>query len=579
MKGFYLFLLVFLFFIRSITLFSNDDISYFKSISVEVTENHNIDKVYCDPNNQNIIYYISYDRLYRFKDGVSESVIDLSKINEDEDDNSDKFQKAKKELYSTIYQEEKENIEDEYQIDDAEEYYQDLIETRAQRRYEDELELLKDDFKYKRIGVTKDTQKIVPIKSLLFLQDLSSHIIVDAVDSFFISINGGESFFTQDKSDITSMKVAEVSLSKREVLFTSNNKLYLFDAKENIISKIDISDYNNEIIIATTTYYPYIVILTDKNIHLLKQDQDKLIRVKKIGFTPKNTEEYKLYYFSGKYIFITTRHAVMVYDIYSNSVKITNFKYYEVNDITFKNNTLYIGTDLGFLSYNMYTQKVKNISLGLLPEQVYSLSVSTNKDIFVTNHYSLYQLKQFKTIKGLLKDKNLFAIMKKVQLTYPPLEEIINATYKHNSISRSKISSMYSRSKIAPFLPTLNLKYVKPMQNAIDPMHGDSNHNPILDGPLYSAQYSSNPYFEAFLYFDLSSWVFDIKEMRVNRLNSEMNEFREKLSYEITNYYNSRQVLEVLYILTNNLSEKLSFKIQILEQGKLINSLSGKKFF
>ncbi len=579
MKGFYPFVLVFLFVFQSFTLLAERDISYFKSISVEVTENHDIDKVYCDPNNQNIIYYISYDRLYRFKDGISEAIIDLSKINDDDESNDDKFQKASKELYKTIYQEEKENIEDEYQIDDAEEYYSDLIETRTRQRYEDEVELLKDDFKYKRTEFEKSNKKAVPIKSMQFLQDLSSHIIVNTVDSFFISINGGESFFTQDKSDISTLSVSDVSLNKREILFTSNNKLYLFDAKENLISKIDISDYDNEIIIATTTYYPYIVILTDKNIHLLKQEQDKLMRVKKIGFTPKNTEEYTLHYFSGKYIFITTKHAVITYDIYSDSVKITNFKYYEINDITFKDDILYIGTDLGFLSYSMYTGKVKNISLGLLPEQVYSLSVSKNKDIFVTNHYSIYQLKQFKTIKGLLKDKNLFAIMKKVQLTYPPLEEIINAAYKHNSISRSKISSMYSRSKLAPFLPTLKLKYVKPMQNSIEPMYGDSNHNPILDGPLYSAQYSSNPYFEAFLYFDLSSWVFDIKEMRVNRLNSEMNEFRDKLSYEITNYYNSRQVLEVLYILTNNLSEKLSFKIQILEQGTLINSLSGKKFF
>jgi len=571
MNGFYLIISLILLNLVTVNIMAGTEISYFKSISVEVTENHNIDKVYCDPNQKNTIYYISYDRLYRSKDGISDILIDLSKLNdEDNDEDNENFKKAKKELYKTIYDEEKESIEDEYQIDDAEEYYQDLIDTRTERRYEDELNLLKDDFKYRKLETIEKDRKVVPIHSLIFLQDLSSHIIVDTMESFFISINGGESFFTQDKTDIISTKVSDVSLNKREILFTAGNKLYLFDAKENIISKIDISDYSNERLISATTYYPYIVLLTDKNIHLLKQDQNKLIRVKKIGFTPRNTKKYKLYYFSGKYIFITTKHSIMVYDIYSNSVKTSNFRYYEINDITLKDDELYIGTDLGFLSYNMYTKKVKNISLGLLPEQVYSLSVSVNKKIFVTNSYNIYQLRQFKTIKGLLKDKNLFAIMRKVQLTYPPLEEIVNSAYKYNSISRSKISSMYSRSKIAPYLPTFKVKYVKPMQNRVDSLYGEVP---------FAVQYSSNPYFEGFLYFDLSGWIFDIKEMRVNRLNSEMNEFREKLNYEITNYYNSRQVLEVLYILTNNLSEKLSFKIQILEQGKLMNFLSGKNFF
>ena len=567
MKVFYLFIFITL--ILTNVVKAQSEISYFKSISVEVTENHDIDKVYCDPNNKNTLYYISFDRLYKYENGESNAIIDLGKITENDDENSQKFEKAKKELYNTIYQEEKEKIEDEYQIDDAEEYYQDLIDTRTEQRFEDEVELLKDTYKYTQNALI-EKQDIRPIKSLNFLQDLSSHLIVDTYDSFFISVNGGKSFFMQEKTDIETISVNDVSLSKREILFTTENALYLFNAENNIISKIDLEDYDNEIIISTTTYYPYIVILTDKNILLLKQDRDKLIRVKKINFTPKNTEQYKLYYFSGKYIFVSTKHSIAIYDIYADSVKLISFNYYEINDLTFKDNILYLGTDLGFLSYDIYKNKLKNISLGLLPEKVYSLSVSTDKKIFVTNKYAIYELKQFKNIKDLLKDKNLFALIRKVQLTYPPLEEIINQAYKYNSVSRKKISSMYSRSKKSPYLPTLKLKYLKPIQGSIEYR---------ANGPIEKAQYTSGPYFEAFLYFDLSSWVFDIKEMRVNRLNSEMNEFRKKLSYELTNYYNTRQVLEVLYILTNNLSEKLSFKIQILQQGELINSLCGKKFF
>jgi hypothetical protein len=572
MKGLSFIILLFILFSATISISAQEDISYFKSLNVEVSENHGIDKVFCDPNHENIIYYISYDKLYRTNDGVSSVLIDLGELSEEVDQESDEFKTAKEELYKTIYNEEKENIEDEYQIDDAEEYYSDLIETNTDNRFEDEVEMLKDKFRYKRADLSSNEKSFAPIKSLTFLQDLSTHIIVDTVDSFFISINSGNSFFTQDKADISSIKISDASLSKREILFTSNNKLYLFDAKENIISRIDISDYKNEIILATTSYYPYIVILTDKNVHLLKQEKDKLIRVTKKEFTPKNTEKYKLYYFSGKYIFITTKNSIMTYDIYSNTIKRTNFKYYEINTITLKEDILYIGTDLGFLSYNIYNKELQNISLGLLPEKVKSLSVSVNKNIFVTNNYSIYVLKQFKNIADLLKDKNLFALMRKVQLTYPPLESIIQEAFKYNSITRSKITSMYSRNKKAPYLPILKLKYVKPMQNLVEPSLDNNN-------LIINAQYSSNPYFEAFLYFDLSSWIFDVKDMRVNRLNSEMNEFREKLSTEITNYYNTRQVLEVLYILTTNLSEKLTFKIQILEQGVMINSISGKKFF
>ena len=570
MRVFYLFLLVTIS-ILSANLEAKQRIDYFKSMPVEITENHDIDKVYCDPNNEKLIYYISYDRLYKTEDGVSTVLIDLKKLNEDdEDEQKVEFEKAKKELYASIYQEEKESIEDEYEIDDAEEYYEDEITARTERRHEDEVLLLKDHFRYQKSEKYSNKEKIAPIKSLTFLQDLSSHIVMDTNDTFFISINSGGSFFTQEKSNIESIKISEVSLGKREILFTSNNKLYVFDAKESVISKIDISEYDNEVLITASSYYPYVTLMTNKKIYLLKQEENSLKQVKSIGFTPRNDKEYQLYYFSGKNIFIKTKHSIVIFDIYSNSISQSNFQYYTLNDITFKDDIMYIGTDLGFISFNIYTKAIENISLGLLPEQVFSLSLSKKKNIFVTNNYSIYELKSFKNVSDLAKDKNLFAIMKKVQLTYPPLQEIISESYKYHSISRSKFTSMFSRSKVAPYMPTLKVKYLHPISNKISSAFGQA---PNL------AEYGSSPYFEAFLYFDLSDWVFNIKEMRVNRLNSEMNELREKLTYEITNYYNSRQVLEVLYILANNLSDKLTFRIQILEQGTLINALSGKNFF
>jgi len=519
MRVFYFFLLLTIL-IFSANLIASQRIDYFKSISTEITENHNIDKVYNDPNNEKLIYYISYDRLYKTEDGISTVLIDLTKItNNENDDNQDEFENAKKELYKTIYQEEKENIEDEYDLDDAEEYYENEIITRAERRFDDELSLLKDKFKYKGSEKYSNKKQIIPIKSLTFLQNKSTHLILETSDLFFISINSGQDFFTQDKNSISSLKISDVSSNKDEILFTSNNKIYSFNVKYLLLSELDISEYG-ENLISTNSFYPYITLMTEKNIFILKQEGKNLKNVKNIKFIPKSNQEYKLYCFNEKKLFITTKHSLAVYDISSDKVDLNNFNYQTINDIFLKNTDLYIGTNSGLFSYNINNKKLENISLGLVPEQVYSLSLSKNKNIFVTNHNSIYELKSFKNISELSGDKNLFAIMKKIQSTYPPLKEIIKKSYKYNSISHKKISSIYTRNRASAFMPILKVKYVNPLQNREDSIFGEIPN---------SVEYSSSPYVEAFLYFDLSDWVFNAKETSVNSLNSEVNELREKL--------------------------------------------------
>ncbi len=578
---------VFILLLLYIPLFANNggSFSYFESLNVEAPAGREVSKVICDPNIRNRFFYISFDKLYSNSDGDGWSIIlDLAEhIQQDEEDDENASKKeeledALKTLYEEIYEEEIAAIEDEYETDDAESSFDDLLQERVDERFEDESESLKEEFKYLQYDESTKKDGVKPIRDLIFLQNLSSHIIVNAVNGFFVSTNSGKTFLFQDNSEIGEVGFDFVQFSKTQLLFTSQNRMFYIDSTDNKITKITFDSFRGESVRALDSNFPYLMIQTDEKVHLLKQDDKTLIDVVSISFTRDVNEKQKIFYFGGKYLFLTSGETVYIFDIMSVSARFIQFPYINIYDLKYRDEVIYLGTDSGIISFDLNRMVKDNISLGLLPEQAYSISISSDQRIYVSNHEDIYLLREFSSLEELSKDTNLFALMKKISSTYPKIDDLINSAYKYHFIQNEIYNSMLRRNKIAPFMPILKMKYNK---QAYSRKGADENTLYFSDytSPFSSAATDSNHYFEAFIYFDLSSWIFDIKDMRAHRLNHEKNRVREKLAEEIIYYYNIRQVMEVLYLLSPKIKEKFIFKLKVDEYGALINGLTGRVFF
>ncbi|MBN2694781.1 hypothetical protein JXR93_08965 [bacterium] len=579
---------VFILLLLSTLIFANNDgsFSYFESFHVEAPEGREVSKVFCDPNVKSRFYYISFDKLYSNSDGNGwETILDLNEYtqeDEEEDVNASKkeeLEDALNTLREEIYEEEKAELEDEYDSDDVESDFDDLLQERVDERFEDESESLKEEFKYlqydeeagKKTGAN-------PIKNLVFLQNLSSYLIVQTVNGFFVSVDGGKTFIFQDESELGEVGFDFVQFSKTQLLFTSQNRMFIIDSTDKKITKVTLDKFRDEAVRGLDSNFPYLMIQTDEKVHLLKQDDKSLIDVVSIPFSRNVDEKQKIHYFGGKYLFLVSGETVYIFDIMSVSARYIQFPYNTIYDLKYRDEVIYLGTDSGIISFDLNRMVKDNISLGLLPEQAYSISISSDQKIYVSNHEDIYVLREFSSIEELSKDTNLFALMKRISSTYPKIDDLINSAYKYHFIQNEIYNSMLRRNKIAPFMPILKMKY----NHQANSRKGiDENVVYVSDetSPFGSAATDANSYFEAFIYFDLSSWIFDIKDMRAHRLNHEKNRVREKLAEEIIYYYNIRQIMEVLYLLSPNIKEKFVFKLKVEEYGALINGLTGRKFF
>lgn len=562
---------------------NNISFSYFESLNAEAEQNRTISKVVCDPNKKDLVYYITYDKLYVSENSGWRKLIDLAELSdevkEDEESDKAKLDDALRELYEDIYEEEKTTIEDEYSIDDAESEFEDLLQERVVDRFEDESQSLIEDYKYLKFEKEETTTSFSPIRNLIFLQNLSSHLIVHTIKGFYNSINGGQDFYFQSNETMISADFDKISYSKTQLLVASFNKLYLFDSNDMTMAKVNINDYNDEKVINVVSFFPYVVFQTDSNIYVLKQDEDRIILFKKIPFISSDIENDKIYYFGGKDLFLTSKDKIYIFDVVNNNIYSTQFPYYDIFDIKYREGAIYIGTDIGLIYFDLTKQVKDEINLGLLPEQVKNISISSDKKIYVTNDNDIYLLREFKSIDELSKNSNVFALMKTITLKYPKIADIIDAAYKYNYVSNELYSSMTKRNKVAEFLPILKLKY---NYQAIS-QKGVTEEQAYL-GNLLGVNYSSattnkNHFFEGFLYFDLSKWVFDTKEMRVSALKHEKNMVKERIAEQITYIYNMRQIMEILYLLNDNIKEKMLFKLKMMEYGSIINALTGKTFF
>ena len=550
--------LFFLSLLLSTTVYSSSKITYFESFAVE-NEEQTINHIYCDPNNENKFFYILDNKVYSYLNEETKIILDLSKKDIKESDDESSIKEKLKELYNNIYEEEKEAIEDEYGVDDAEEYYDDLIKERTELRMEDESVMLKDENSNEKIK-TSDIRSL--INGFVFLKNSSSNIFIETDENIYLSDNNGNSFNSQNLSEIPkiNLKDVNINLNENNLLFTSNNKLYYYE--KNSVSQVYLSIYKDEEVEKVDSFYPFITILTENSIFLVKQDESKLVLVNK--FKRKVDSIDKISYFGGKYLFYVSENIITVTNtLTSNSVDIS-FSDYEISDLYYRDNGLYLATDRGFLFFDFKTRELNDLSLGLIPETANTISLSNKNHIYVSNKSGIYLLKEFKTLKELGKEKNLFQIMKKIELSYPPLEKILAAANSYNFL---KNDTAITRNRLSMFMPKLQLVgrwTLKNTQNLDNRLLNNYNFNDTL-------------YFQAFLYFDLSKLIFNTKELTLDKINGKRTILRNKLTEELTLYYNNRKLMELRFYMSQ--TNKLEFKIKMLEYGAIINSLTGKKYF
>ncbi len=550
--------LFFLSLLLSTTVYSSSKITYFESFAIE-NEEQTINHIYCDPNNENKFFYILDNKVYSYLNEETKTILDLSKKDIKESDDESSIKEKLKELYNNIYEEEKEAIEDEYGVDDAEEYYDDLIKERTELRMEDESVMLKDENSNEKIK-TSDIRSL--INGFVFLKNSSSNIFIETDENIYLSDNNGNSFNSQNLSEIPkiNLKDVNINLNENNLLFTSNNKLYYYE--KNSVSQVYLSIYKDEEVEKVDSFYPFITILTENSIFLVKQDESKLVLVNK--FKRKVDSIDKISYFGGKYLFYVSENIITVTNtLTSNSVDIS-FSDYEISDLYYRDNGLYLATDRGFLFFDFKTRELNDLSLGLIPETANTISLSNKNHIYVSNKSGIYLLKEFKTLKELGKEKNLFQIMKKIELSYPPLEKILVAANSYNFL---KNDTAITRNRLSMFMPKLQLVgrwTLKNSQNLDNRLLNNYNFNDSL-------------YFQAFLYFDLSKLIFNTKELTLDKVKGKRTILRNKLTEELTLYYNDRKLMELRFYMSQ--TNKLEFKIKMLEYGAIINSLTGKKYF
>ncbi len=153
----------------------------------------------------------------------------------------------------------------------------------------------------------------------------------------------------------------------------------------------------------------------------------------------------------------------------------------------------------------------------------------------------------------------------------------------YNQLDRSRYLSMMNRSKYASFLPRVYGKYRHTQQSKESPRLRLTK---TLDQKLSLTQSSSDsvdttdtPYFEAYMLFDLSHWIFENQELTTHRLKEDARKTREAIRNSITYYYNHYIFSAILYELSDHQKDKLIFRLQSMESGAILNGLIGKQLF
>lgn len=564
------------FLLLPLMLLGNPIFKFFENQHPELPAGKDITAVYQDPTDPERYFYASFDHLYLSNKGYVTPKLNLSKEIEDQEIDETELNEALEALHDEIYEEEKEEIESELGVDDAEDYYDDLIQERTEDRYQEEAEILKEDFKYLQLNDDKEnnTETVQPIGKVTFLQNLSKVVIVETVNGFYLSIKHAPFKLVETEQE---KKYDDLILKDTDIPFVSGKKLYLFDSIEENIVPIVLENFRNQNVIDLSDQFPYLLIRTATQIHLLKQEEQQFKLIRSISF--ETDQRGKLYLFQGNDIYFLKKNGINWFDISDGRNLQIETPYTTLFDLYSKNKVLYLATSKGLMVINPITKTREILSLGLLPERI--TMISGGDSIYVSNKASLYKLRIIKNLKELKSVKDILMIRARIAKKYPILQELFSLGIQHNFLSHGGFRSMISRSRYASFMPKLYGKYRQTLTSK-----GSPEEYLIENDTLTLNRYSTDnidatttPYFEAYLLFDFSHWIFDNKELSAYQVKDKAREAREDLRNSITYYYNHYILLSVLHELSDNNRDRLTFRLQSMESGAILNGLIGKQLF